>query len=84
MKIATVAALLAVTSIGAIASAKQPATRPVAPALKLERVVMLMRHGIRPPTKAMPVPARYTGETTWPSWSVDYGLLTVRGAAGNR
>ena len=49
--------------------------------LKVERVVMLMRHGIRPPTKANVVPAGYTTET-WPSWPVEYGLLTPRGAAG--
>jgi 4-phytase/acid phosphatase len=49
--------------------------------LKLERVVMLMRHGIRPPTKAMPIPARYSPDA-WPSWSVAPGLLTERGAAG--
>ncbi len=54
-----------------------------APALKLERVVMLMRHGIRPPTKAKVVPEGYSPET-WPAWTVDYGLLTERGAAGAR
>jgi len=58
-----------------------PAKRAAAPALRLERVVMLMRHGIRPPTSATPAPKGYTSET-WPSWSVDYGLLTERGAAG--
>ncbi|MVO79491.1 histidine-type phosphatase [Sphingomonas sp. MAH-20] len=52
-----------------------------APQLKVERVVMLMRHGIRPPTKPNVVPAGYTNEK-WPSWPVDYGLLTPRGAAG--
>ena len=89
MKIAAVAALLAVTSIGAIAYA-QPAPMPApakakkaaaAPALKLERVVMMMRHGIRPPTKAVAVDKRYA-PGIWPTWSVDYGLLTERGAAG--
>jgi 4-phytase/acid phosphatase len=58
-----------------------PAKRAAAPALRLERVVMLMRHGIRPPTSATPAPKGYTSDT-WPSWSVDYGLLTERGAAG--
>jgi 4-phytase/acid phosphatase len=52
-----------------------------APQLKVERVVMLMRHGIRPPTKPNVVPAGYTNGK-WPSWPVDYGLLTPRGAAG--
>lgn len=64
----------------AVAGAAKP--RPaVSPALQLERVVMLMRHGIRPPTSASPAPAGYTSET-WPSWPVDYGLLTPRGAQG--
>lgn len=81
MKIAAVAALLAVTSAGAIAAAKQPPARSAAPALKLERVVMMMRHGIRPPTKALPVDKRYSTET-WPRWDVDFGLLTNRGASG--
>lgn len=75
MKIAALTALLLATATPALA-------RPSAPApLKLEKVVMLMRHGIRPPTKANPVPAGYTTDK-WPNWSVDFGLLTPRGAAG--
>lgn len=49
--------------------------------LKLDKVVMLMRHGIRPPTKAVVVPAGYSQEQ-WPAWPVDFGLLTPRGAEG--
>jgi len=46
---------------------------------KLERVVVIMRHGVRPPTKPEPLPA---GEATqpWPTWDVDWGYLTVHGA----
>jgi 4-phytase/acid phosphatase len=77
MKFAPIAALLLASAIAAPAAAKPAAPGP----LRLERVVMLMRHGIRPPTKAQPVPAIYSNET-WPSWPVDYGLLTHRGAAG--
>src|SRR5882757_1878227 len=51
------------------------------PELTLERVVMLMRHGIRPPTKAQPIPAKYS-PLAWPRWSVDPGLLTQHGAKG--
>ena len=51
--------------------------------LKLEKVVMLMRHGIRPPTKAAVVPPGYSAGQ-WPSWPVDFGLLTPRGAEGAR
>lgn len=67
-----------------LAGAAKPQRVPRAatqPTLQIERVVMLMRHGIRPPTSANPAPAGYTSET-WPSWPVDYGLLTPRGAQG--
>jgi 4-phytase/acid phosphatase len=75
-----------IITIGLFASAAAipaaaPAKRAAAPALRLERVVMLMRHGIRPPTSATPAPKGYTSDI-WPSWSVDWGLLTERGAAG--
>lgn len=48
------------------------------PALKLERVVMLMRHGVRPPTKAQVVPPGMN-DRPWPMWPVDYGQLTPHG-----
>ena len=54
----------------------QPA--PTTDALKLQRVVMLMRHGVRPPTKAKVVPAGMNDQP-WPKWSVDYGQLTPHG-----
>lgn len=53
----------------------------VASELKLERVVMLMRHGIRPPTKLQPIPVEFSPRA-WPQWSVGPGLLTPRGAKG--
>lgn len=46
--------------------------------LKLERVVMLMRHGVRPPTKAQVVPEGMA-DRPWPQWSVGYGELTAHG-----
>ena len=49
--------------------------------LKLERVVMLMRHGIRPPTKLQPVPVQYSPRA-WPEWKTGPGLLTDHGAKG--
>lgn len=51
--------------------------------LKLERVVFLMRHGIRPPTKD-PAKGDNYARDAWPAWTVDYGLLTPRGADGIR
>lgn len=59
------------------------AATPASPGngLKLERVVMLMRHGIRPPTKNPALPAGYAADP-WPSWPVAAGELTPRGALG--
>ena len=60
-----------------------PATAAAAPqlTLKLERVVMLMRHGIRPPTALQPIPLQYSAKA-WPQWPVAPGLLTPHGAQG--
>lgn len=49
----------------------------------VERVVLLMRHGVRPPTKDPVIPAGYTTEQ-WPSWPVATGELTPHGADGIR
>jgi 4-phytase/acid phosphatase len=46
--------------------------------LKLQRVVMLMRHGVRPPTKPQVTPDG-THPKPWPKWSVDFGELTPHG-----
>lgn len=75
--------LLTTALLAACAAPGAGADTPAADAesLKLEKVVMLMRHGIRPPTKAAVVPPGYSAET-WPDWPVDFGLLTPRGAAG--
>lgn len=47
--------------------------------LVLDRVVLVMRHGIRPPTKAPAMPAEVTPER-WPDWTVPPGWLTAHGA----
>ena len=46
---------------------------------KLERVVVVMRHGVRPPTKAEPLPAGEASQP-WPVWDVNWGYLTAHGA----
>jgi 4-phytase/acid phosphatase len=68
------------TACAAPAPRTDPAATPSGP-LKVEKVVMLMRHGIRPPTKAAVVPPGYSTER-WPDWPVDFGLLTPRGGVG--
>ncbi|WP_294334520.1 histidine-type phosphatase [uncultured Sphingomonas sp.] len=53
-------------------------TRPADP-LVVDRVVMLMRHGVRPPTKAPAMPPQVTPER-WPDWPTQPGWLTAHGA----
>lgn len=64
---------LAALMLAATASAQTPA------GLRLERVVMIMRHGVRPPTKAQPM-AVGVAKDPWPSWDVPPGYLTAHGA----
>ncbi|MFA6112655.1 MAG: histidine-type phosphatase [Sphingomonas sp.] len=47
--------------------------------LTVDRAVLLMRHGVRPPTNAQPLPAAVTPET-WPDWPTKPGWLTPHGA----
>ena len=80
MRPAFIAAVLAVAPGATIADARPLRAKP-APVLRLERVVMLMRHGIRPPTKAVPG-SRRNSTAPGPRGPVDPGRLTPRGAAG--
>jgi 4-phytase/acid phosphatase len=75
-------AALTVTLTGS-ACASHAGAPAAQPALKLERVVFLMRHGTRAPTGDPALPVNYADQP-WPKWSVDYGLLTPRGMAGIR
>ena len=49
------------------------------PAMTVDRVVIVMRHGVRPPTKDPAMPASVTPER-WPAWPVAPGWLTPHGA----
>lgn len=51
--------------------------------LTIERVVMLMRHGVRPSTKFPATPEGTTREP-WPAWNTAAGDLTPHGAEGVR
>jgi 4-phytase/acid phosphatase len=68
---AGVLAALAVTPV--TAADRAPA------GLTVDRAVLLMRHGVRPPTKAPAMPARVTPEA-WPEWPTKPGWLTPHGA----
>lgn len=54
--------------------------QPAAPAkgYSLDRVVLVMRHGVRPPTKPQVIDKGLT-EREWPKWDVPYGHLTTHG-----
>lgn len=45
---------------------------------RLDRVVVVMRHGVRPPTKAQPLPPGLA-PGPWPRWDVDWGELSHHG-----
>jgi 4-phytase/acid phosphatase len=65
------AVLLAVLAVAPVAVA--------APNLQLERVVLLMRHGVRPPTHEPALPVSIA-PYAWPAWAVAPGFLTPHGA----
>lgn len=45
----------------------------------IDRVVVVMRHGVRPPTKPEPLSAGMA-RAPWPAWDVGWGELTHHGA----
>lgn len=67
----------ALALLAASASA-QGLSGPAPRGLTVERVVLLMRHGVRPPTKSPPMPAG-TAAQDWPSWPTQPGWLTPHG-----
>ncbi|WEK58601.1 MAG: histidine-type phosphatase [Candidatus Brevundimonas phytovorans] len=71
------AALAASALLSACATTQIAATAP-SHEPHLERVVMLMRHGVRPPTKAAVTPPGVAAQA-WPAWSVEWGELTPHG-----
>jgi 4-phytase/acid phosphatase len=66
--------------LAAIAVLAFLAAPAVAATLKLERVVLVQRHGVRPPTSSNAVLAKYSAEA-WPDWPVPPGELTPHGGA---
>ena len=55
-----------------------PSPAAAAPPFTIQSAVLLMRHGVRPPTKAEPLPAGEASQP-WPAWDVDWGYLTAHG-----
>ena len=70
-----------IAMVGVAAAACAPAcAKPVRHGLIVERVVMVMRHGVRAPL-AGEVPPRTRTSAPWPRWPVAEGRLTSHGAA---
>lgn len=71
-------------ALALLAAASPSPAAPPAPAAArgetVERVVLLMRHGVRPSTKFPATPAGTTAQA-WPAWSTPAGDLTPHGAA---
>jgi 4-phytase/acid phosphatase len=65
---------------GFCASIACVAPAQAAPALKLERTVLLIRHGVRPPTHE-PALSPAIAPDPWPHWDTPDGDLTPHGAA---
>ncbi|CAL4869317.1 Glucose-1-phosphatase (plasmid) [Asticcacaulis sp. MM231] len=69
----------ALTFAGAYLLAVQVSAQPVSSDEKIERVVMLMRHGVRSPI-ADEVPLDTKTGAPWPAWSVPPETITNHGA----
>ncbi|WBO20698.1 histidine-type phosphatase [Sphingomonas abietis] len=67
---------LAALSLPASAAIATPAG--AAPGWTLDRVVVVMRHGVRPPTKAEALPEGLAS-APWPAWDVGWGELSHHG-----
>jgi len=76
----TLAALLLCLSLAAPAQTKKPAHKPApAPPAELKFVLILSRHGIRPPLQPTSTLNQFSTEP-WPEWEVPLGELTPHGA----
>jgi 4-phytase/acid phosphatase len=64
-------------AVGLLASGAHAAPTPGAD-MRVESVVVVMRHGVRPPTKAPPMPKGVAAQD-WPTWPVAPGWLTRHG-----
>lgn len=68
---------LALTAASGLSALAPVGARRAGP--RLERVVIVMRHGVRPPTQSNAELAKYT-DRPWPDWPVAPGELTPHGA----
>jgi 4-phytase/acid phosphatase len=71
-------ALAAVAALAIPVAPSASAPAPAAAGWQLDRVIVVMRHGVRPPTKAQALPAGMA-PGPWPTWDVDWGELSHHG-----
>jgi 4-phytase/acid phosphatase len=71
-------ALATLAALSASGASSAQATAVSAPGWTLDRVVVVMRHGVRPPTKAQALP-QIPVPGPWPTWDVNWGELTHHG-----
>lgn len=69
---------LLLAMLAAALAAIAPAAAPTAGPLVLERVVLVQRHGVRPPVVSNEALAKYA-DKPWPGWPVPTGELTPHG-----
>jgi 4-phytase/acid phosphatase len=74
---------LAGSAAATLAAGSTNAADAPPPGLSVDRVVLMMRHGVRPPTKAQPMPVGVASDV-WPSWPVNPGWLTPHGTQAVR
>lgn len=74
------AGLLAAAMVMAIVTSGGAQAAPARDALVREGIVVMMRHGVRPPTKDPAMP-RGVAAQEWPRWDVAPGYLTAHGGA---
>lgn len=72
------ALLLALLTALSLSSTTANAADTPSPGYRLEKVVILSRHGVRSPTKMTPL-MRDVTPNAWPEWPVKLGYITPRG-----
>ncbi|WP_398287826.1 histidine-type phosphatase [Sphingomonas nostoxanthinifaciens] len=72
-----------IRALAGLALLASSAAAIAAPTLQIDRVVVVMRHGVRPPTSAMPMAPGIAADP-WPAWPVPPGWLTPHGAEESR
>ena len=79
MKPFLVVSLCLSSALGVSSFSVQAENRQPDPSWRLNKVIIVSRHGVRPPTKMTRQMSEITAQT-WPTWSAPLGHLTPTGA----